>query len=162
MKEKRKNVLWISMLISFFLFAQASLAVAQTEQKVANKLTLSVLQTKLAVCRLESHAAIPSWVHAKSEFLSITRTKDELSIVCDKNIVPQNVKSVTSWSAFRIEGPLDFNLIGILSSLLDPLAKGGVSVFTVSTFDTDYILVKEQNLQKAIAILQNQCIIKKA
>jgi hypothetical protein len=72
------------------------------------------------------------------------------------------VKSVSDWSALKIEGPLDFNLIGILSSLLDPLAKGGVSVFTISTFDTDYILVKEENLSKAIAILEKQCIIKQA
>lgn len=72
-------------------------------------------------------------------------------------MVPPEVKSEHEWRALKVEGPLDFALIGILSSLLTPLAKNDISVFTVSTFDTDYILLKQDKLVPAIQILKEQC-----
>lgn len=128
---------------------------------IKNKLTLLVLDAKLSICQFEAKSPVPRWANShQGHFLSITRTSDELSIVSDKKIVPRNVKSVGDWCAFKVVGPLDFALVGILSSLLTPLAKAKISVFTISTYDTDYILVKEHDLQKAIGVLKNKCIVK--
>ncbi len=158
-----KNCLRTLLTFTFFILSCSILPIvhAQAEKKVENKLALSVLQTKLSICRLDAKAPIPDWVSTvQSDFISITRTSEELSIVCDKKHVPAGVQSVSDWYAIKVEGPLDFGLIGILSSLLDPLAKAGISVFTVSTYDTDYILVKEQNIKKAIAVLKNKYTVK--
>jgi hypothetical protein len=118
-----------------------------------NKLKLSVLPEKLSICRLDANSQIPDWVGRGSDFFSTTKTSDELSVVCEEKAVPKNIKAENDWRAFKIEGPLDFSLCGILVSLLVPLAKAKISVFTISTYDTDYILVKEDKLDKAIQVL---------
>lgn len=117
-------------------------------------LTLSILPDAFAVCRLDAHVQIPSWV-TSGNFFSITRTTDELSLVCRENDVPDGTRCERAWRCLKIEGPLDFALTGILASLAVPLANTGISIFALSTFDTDYVLVKENNLEKAIAVLQN-------
>ena len=100
---------------------------------------------------------VPLWVDTKN-FISITRTEDELSIVCiDKNI-PNEIKSEKGWRVLKVEGPLDFSLIGILSDISGILAKEKISIFVVSTFDTDYILVKEENLVNSIKVLSDNNI----
>ncbi|MBS6886940.1 ACT domain-containing protein [Clostridium paraputrificum] len=100
---------------------------------------------------------VPLWVDTKN-FISITRTEDELSIVCiDKNI-PNEIKSEKGWRVLKVEGPLDFSLIGILSEISGILAKEKISIFVVSTFDTDYILVKEENFEKSIKVLSDNNI----
>jgi len=124
-----------------------------------SKLQLSILPNKLAVCRLDKNAQIPSWA-MKSEFSSITRTGDELSIVCIENQVPSNIKAEKGWRAFKVEGPLDFSLTGILVSLADPLARARISIFAISTYDTDYILVKEEDIKNAAEVLRVFCKIK--
>ncbi|MGB6976914.1 MAG: ACT domain-containing protein [Gammaproteobacteria bacterium] len=127
------------------------------------KLTLSVLKNTLSICKLNRQSKMPNWLSiANCPFISITKTEDELSIVCDQSIIPEKIEDmsiVRDWRALKIEGPLDFSLTGILSALLHPLAKQQISIFTVSTYDTDYILVKEQDLTSAIEVLKEQYIV---
>jgi hypothetical protein len=116
---------------------------------MAKTLTLTLLPDRLAVCRLDPGSAIPDW-GARGAFFSLTRTTDELSIVCREEDAPSEVRSEKGWRAFKIEGPLDFNEIGVLASVAQPLTQASVSLFVISTFDTDTILVKESQLQTAI------------
>lgn len=122
------------------------------------KLTLSIVPYKLAVCRLDNDDLIPSWV-INRDFFSITRTRDELSIVCPEDRVPDEIKAEKNWRALKVIGPLDFSLVGILASLANALAEEKISIFTISTFDTDYILVKNKNLEKAIEVLGSFCSV---
>lgn len=115
-------------------------------------LTLKVGEEVLGVCRLDKFAEIPGWV--KGEFLSITRTPDELSIVCCQEYIPEQVECERGWRYFKVEGILDFSLVGILSSLSGTLARRGISIFAISTYDTDYLLVKENELERAIEALR--------
>ncbi len=116
-------------------------------------LRLSVLEDRFAVCSLEPENKIPDWA-LKSDFSSVTRTLDELSIVCPEQNVPVEVKREENWRALRIEGPLDFSLVGVLASLLQPLAEAEISIFTISTYDTDYVLMHEDKLEDAISTLR--------
>jgi hypothetical protein len=79
---------------------------------------------------------------------------DELSVVCQEELVPANIRAENGWRGLKVEGPLDFALTGILAGLASALAQAGVSLFAISTFDTDYILVKEKDLAKAIRALE--------
>jgi hypothetical protein len=115
-------------------------------------LTLSVLSDTFAICRLAASAPIPAW--ARGDFLSITRTRDELSIVCAQSNVPDGIKCERDWRAFQVVGPLDFALTGVLASLSAPLADAGISVFALSTFDTDYVLVKTERGREAVQVLR--------
>jgi hypothetical protein len=115
---------------------------------------LAVLPLSLAVCRLASNMEIPAWALQSRSLLSITYTDDELSIVCPASIVPQGVRAETNWRAIRVQGPLDFLLSGILASLATPLAAANIPLFAISTFDTDYILVKEQHIKHAKYVLE--------
>ena len=124
-----------------------------------SKLSLSILPQKLAVCRLDKDARIPTWVEGDI-FFSITKTDDELSIVCSENRVPTGIKVEKNWRALKVEGPLDFSLTGILASLANPLAQVAISIFAVSTFDTDYLLVKSDKLDEAVKVLSSFCSIK--
>lgn len=109
---------------------------------------------RFAVCRFPPTAALPSWVSDCREFFSVTRTNDELSIVCLESRVPSNTQQCEQpWACLKVQGPLDFALTGILSALAQPLAAAGISIFVVSTFDTDYLLVKEHKLQDAATVL---------
>lgn len=108
---------------------------------------LRILPGLYAVVRLEHDAEVPAW--ATGGFLSITRTAHELSIVCEEVNVPPDVRSVGAGRIIEVEGPLDFSLTGVLTSLAQPLAAAGVSIFALSTFDTDYLLVREAQLAAA-------------
>ena len=112
-------------------------------------LTLSLLADTFAICRLEPEADIPSWALA-GDFYSITRTVEELSLVCLQEVVPEGNRVEKGYRCLKVGGPLDFSLTGILSSLTIPLAQAGISVLSISTFDTDYLLVKEAQVDRAI------------
>ena len=112
-------------------------------------LTLSLLSDTFAICRLGPEADIPSWALA-GDFFSVTRTKEELSLVCLQENVPEGTRCEKGFRCIKVEGPLDFSLTGILSSLTIPLAKAGISVVAISTFDTDYLLVKEEQVDGAV------------
>jgi len=118
----------------------------------ASRLPLSCLPDVLAICRLAADAPFPSWA-LRGEFVSITRTADELSVVCRCGDVPEGTRCVKNYRCIKVEGPLGFDLTGIISSLTAVLAQAGISVFAVSTFDTDYILITEDRLEKAVAAL---------
>lgn len=113
---------------------------------------LTLLSERLAVCRLAPEAPYPEWARP-GELLALVRTLDELSIVCQERFVPPEVKVERGWRAFQVQGPLDFSLVGVLASIARPLADAGVSIFALSTFDTDYILVKENMLARGLKAL---------
>jgi len=115
--------------------------------------TLSVLEDTFSVCRLAPDAGIPRWVPTKG-LVSITRTAEELSIVCQSEAVPDGVRSERGFRVLKIEGPFDFSLTGILLAVIGPLGDAGISIFAVSTYDTDYVLVKKNDLTTAVSVLQ--------
>lgn len=119
---------------------------------MTNSLNLSLLPDKFAICRLDASSKIPEWACAGS-FISITRTLDELSIVCPMDRVPSVRECNRGWRCFKVEGKLDFSLTGILAALATPLAQAGVSIFALSTYDTDYLMVKDVDKEKAIQVL---------
>jgi len=115
-------------------------------------LSLSVMKQTLAVCRLEPDAPIPRWA-TEAAFLSVTRTVDELSVVVPEDCVAGDVQCERGWFALKVAGPLDFTLTGVLASLASPLAEAGISIFAISTFDTDYLMVKTADLEPALEAL---------
>lgn len=112
--------------------------------------TLSLLPATFAICRLERDTAVPGWA-LTGIFFSITRTGDELSIVCPQAGVPPETTCDRGWSCLKIEGPLDLGEVGVLASVTAPLAQAGISVFAIATYDTDYLLVKD--IERAIQAL---------
>ncbi len=115
-------------------------------------LTLTVLKDRFGICRLDTGEAPPRWA-IESPFFSVTRTKEELSVVCVEASIPEGITSNKGWRCLKVHGPLGFSLSGVLSSLMVPLANADIGVFVLSTYDTDYLLVKESNLEKAKATL---------
>lgn len=111
------------------------------------------LPTNFAICRLAPNAPIPPAI-VDTPFVSITRSAEELSIVCPVSQVPQNTKCESPWTCFKLEGPFPFSLTGVLASFIGPLAQSGVSIFAISTFDTDFVLVKEEFTATALKTLQ--------
>lgn len=102
---------------------------------------------------------LPEWALSGSQFSSITASSEEISIVCDEALVPPDVKVVKGWRAFMVEGPLDLSMTGVIASLTSPLAAEGISVFTLSTYDTDYLLVKTESFDAAVRVLSEFCEI---
>ncbi len=117
-------------------------------------LVLDVLEGAFAVVRLNPDDSVPRWARGGALW-SITQTPEELSIVCRSERVPPGLRTEGPFKALKIRGPLDFNLTGILASLADPLAAAGLSIFALSTFDTDYVLVPEAGLGRALAALES-------
>jgi len=105
-----------------------------------------------AVCRLAAGASVPDWaLHGR--FCSVTRTADELSVVCPEDQVPPEVQHENQWACLKLEGPFPFSETGILTSFVQPLSERAIPIFAVSTFDTDYVLVKEGWIEKALEVL---------
>ena len=117
-------------------------------------LDLVVLPGLLAVCRLPAGCPPPPW-RVGDTLTSVTHSADETSIVCDASAVPPGVTVESGWCAIKVAGPLDLGLTGVLLSVAQPLADAGVSIFALSTYDTDYVLVKESALAKAVATLSS-------
>jgi hypothetical protein len=117
------------------------------------RLSLAILPDLFAVCKLQANESIPSWALSGS-ICSLTRTPDELSIVCPQELVPEGVQVVKGWKCLKVEGKLDFSLVGILSSLASSLARVGVSLLAISTYETDYLFVKESDLDRGVAALR--------
>ncbi len=105
--------------------------------------------------RLPPDAAIPSWLSSPAEpLVSVTRTAYELSIICPAGEVPAALRCEPGWRVFTVVGKLEFSAVGILSAILNPLAEAGISILSVSTFDTDYVLVRVAMLEAARAALR--------
>jgi len=116
-------------------------------------LLLSVLPDRLAICRLPADSPVPA-PPAEGGLWSVTRTRDELSLVLPLAEAPKEGRIEPGWRALQVAGPLDFSLTGILAALAAPLAEAGISLFAISTFDTDYVLVREVDLERAQAVLR--------
>jgi len=116
-------------------------------------LVLSIMPGDFAVCRLPADAPFPAWAGSHSQFFALIRTLDELSVVCAEQDVPDTVQAETGWSLLQVPGPMDFSLVGVLASLALPLAQAGVSIFALSTYDTDYLLVRKADLSRAAQAL---------
>jgi len=117
-------------------------------------LNLKVLAERLAVCRLAPDAPVPGWATTR-QFFTVSRTHEELSVVCEQDLVPQDVKAERDWACFQVCGPLDFALVGILAALANTLAAAKISIFAVSTYDTDYLLVQHRDLEAAVNALRD-------
>jgi hypothetical protein len=115
-------------------------------------LPLVILPDKLAVCRLAVEAPFPEWARP-GDLLAFIRSRDELTVVCVERLVPPEVVAERGWRVLQVQGPLDFALVGVLAAITAPLAAAGVSIFALSTYDTDYVLVKEDALERAIQAL---------
>jgi len=124
-------------------------------------LTLLVLPGRYSICRLNAGDAVPAWAPVSTGplgsgaggFVSVTRTGDELSIVCPESDVPEAVRCDRGWRCLKVAGPLDLSLTGVLAGLTAPLAEARINIFAVSTFDTDYLLVKDERLSRALETL---------
>jgi hypothetical protein len=116
-------------------------------------LTLRALAETYAICRLPSDATVPSWATA-SPFFAITHTPNELCLVCLANRVPPSVQSDPGWRCLQVVGTFKLCQVGVLASLAGPLAGAAVSIFAISTFDTDYLLVKDRQLTQAVDALR--------
>lgn len=117
------------------------------------KLKFRWLSGPYAIVRLAPNAPVPEWA-SKGDFTSITRTADELSIVCPTSNLPLDVTSSHRWICLKLEGPFPFELTGVLLSFIDPLSTQGVPIFAISTYDTDYVLIQEEWAGAAISALQ--------
>jgi hypothetical protein len=110
-------------------------------------LRLEIVSGTYAVCRLDAADPLPAWA-ASGAFVSVTRTDAELSVVCPEDAVPAGVRAEPGWRCLRVVGPLGFGMTGVLASLAGPLASSGVSIFVVSTYDTDYLMVQDRDLER--------------
>tara|TARA_Y100000588_G_scaffold355121_1_gene410036 strand:- start:71 stop:469 length:399 start_codon:yes stop_codon:yes gene_type:complete len=116
-------------------------------------LVLSVLSETFAIHKFSPDASIPEKI-LKSNYYSVSKTENELSLVCSEVIEVQSLQSSKGWKCIKVKGPLDFNMTGFLAGISDILAQGNISIFAISTFDTDYILVRSQDLYPAITKLR--------
>jgi uncharacterized protein len=116
-----------------------------------HSLSLTLLDGRYAVCRLDADADLPDWASGKLPLLSLTRTATECSIICPQDRVPADVRAERHWHCLRLEGPFDVDLPGVLVSVTLPIADVGLTCFAISTYDTDYLLVRD--LERAADVL---------
>jgi hypothetical protein len=119
---------------------------------LAHQLQFRVLPEHLAVCKLGSDDRIPDWT-MQGVFFCVIRARDEVSVVCPEDLVPHRVPAERGWATLKLEGPFPFDLTGVLAAFLDPLAEAKVPIFAISTFNTDYVLVKRENIARAVEAL---------
>ena len=100
------------------------------------------------MCRLDPASAVPAWA-LEGGFSCVVRARDELSIVCEEGRVPEGVRAEKGWAVLKLEGPFPFSMTGVLAAFLEPLAKAKIPIFAISTFDTDYVLIKAEDQQRA-------------
>ena len=115
--------------------------------------TMEVLPERLAICRLDPEDGIADWDRSDG-FLSITFTETEISVVCEEAMAPPGTECERGWRCLRVDGPLDFEMVGVLASLTRALAHAGISVFALSTYETDYLLVRSTVLDRAVETLE--------
>lgn len=116
-------------------------------------LRLDLLAVPLALIRMAPEEVVPAWTSATRHFLTITRTPAELSIVADAAVVPAGVAAERGYRAFRVEGPIPLHVVGVAAALVTPLAQAKIPVFLIATYDTDYLLVRGEDLSRARAAL---------
>jgi len=121
---------------------------------VDHQLKFRQLPGTYAIVRLVPDAPVPDWA-AKGEFTSITRSTDELSIVCPTENLPSDVSSSHRWICLKLKGPFRFSLTGVLLSFIEPLSYSAIPIFAISTYDTDYVLVQEPDSERALDALHH-------
>jgi hypothetical protein len=117
----------------------------------APSLRFRALPGRYAVCRLNAESSVPAWV--AGPFVNITFTHDELAIICPAEQVPPNVRSECDWRVLKLVGPFPFTAVGVLAALATPLARSGISLLSIATYDTDYFLVKAELFDDAVSVL---------
>jgi hypothetical protein len=117
------------------------------------KLSLSLMPHTYAVCQFHPDKHIPYWA-LLGDFVSLTRTHEELSIVCQQDNVPDEIQAERGWRCVQVQGAFDFSVAGVNASLAIPLAEADISVLAIATYATDYILVKEENVARVIQVLE--------
>ena len=122
-------------------------------QTVIHQIKLEQAHGEYAVCRLAANATIPAWADGPG-FVTISRSAHELSIVCLAERVPESTQKECGWTCLRFVGPFAFGATGIVLSVVRPLSEGGLGVFVVSTFDGDHLLLKTDDMTKAVALLE--------
>jgi hypothetical protein len=120
---------------------------------VGESIRIELFTGRYGVARLAGGSRIPEW--AAGEFTSITATPDEVSVTCPEALIPEGTRSERGWRVLKLTGPLDFALVGILARISGILAEEKISIFAISTFDTDYILVKDDNASQAVKALMD-------
>ena len=113
-----------------------------------HKLKYRILPDRLAVCQLAAGTRVPEWALGGG-FFCVAGAGDEVSIVCEERQVVDGVRVEKGWAGLKLEGPFPFTMTGVLASFLQPLAEAGIPVFAVSTFNTDYVLIKRTDLERA-------------
>jgi hypothetical protein len=115
-------------------------------------LDVDLLAGRFGIVRLDPESGVPAWA-ANAEIASITRTPHELSIVCNEHVLPAGLRCERGWRCLAVRGPLDFDALGVLESLARPLARARVALFAISTYETDYLLVRDASLERAVEAL---------
>ena len=118
------------------------------------KHTLTILPQKYAVCRLEPNGPIPYWALLGDDFVSLTRTRSELSIACLQENVPEEIQAERGWRCAKVEGSFAFSVAGVHVSLAIPLAQANISILAIATYETDHLLIKEEDLERAVQVLE--------
>jgi hypothetical protein len=124
------------------------------ENPISKKLKLTSLPGNFSIFQIDPVIGIPLWAQ-QGEFFSITQAADELSIVCEDKYIPDSINREKNWRVLKIEGPFNFDEIGILNSITTPLARANISLLAVSTFNTDYILIQDSHFIEVVDILKN-------
>ncbi len=117
-------------------------------------LTLSVMEGLYAIAKFPFDAEIPAWATG-SAFFSVTRTLDELSVVSAEASVPAGLDASRGWRMLKVHGPFAFEETGVVAALANPLARVGVGIFVISTYDTDYLLVQQEEIPVAVETLEH-------
>src|SRR5947209_8800741 len=144
---------WVDLPEPIIVRAGEAFVAVPGQSSATPPLTLVGVGGRFAVCKLPPGSAIPPWATA-GDLFSVTRTVDELSVVCRQEAVPSGTLAEVGWRCLRVAGAMPFTLTGVLASLTGPVAAAGVGVFVVSTFDTDYLFVKEAEFATAVVALR--------
>ncbi len=144
---------WVDLPEPIIVRAGEAFVVVPGQSSATPPLTLLGIGGLFAVCKLPPGSAIPRWA-TTGDLFSVTRTVEELSVVCRQEVVPAGTQAEVGWRCLRVAGAMPFTLVGVLASLTRPVAAAGIGVFVVSTFDTDYLFVKEADFRVAVATLR--------
>jgi hypothetical protein len=126
-----------------------------TAESVSGPFEISVVEGDYAICRLDPTDTLPEWALAGPGLAAIVRTAKELSIVCAQARVPSGVQASPGWHALEVQGPLPFEMVGVVARLTGALASHGISVLVVPTYDTDYLLVRARDFGRAVRALRH-------
>ena len=116
------------------------------------KRSLFLLEGLFAICRLDKKASIPDWA-VSEQFFSVARTDDELSVVCPQEVIPEGIDCEAGWRCLKVESPFEFDLTGAISSIAALLAEADILMFMIATQDSDYLMVKESDLERTISVV---------